>query len=179
VANNGQEAVKLFQSWRPHLIWMDHRMPLMTGVDAAKAIRALPNGAECKIVAVTASAFKEERSELMAAGMDDFVRKPYRFNEIYDCLTRQLGLSYHYLDTPPEERDVVETLTRDRLSGLPEDLRTELKAALESLDADRIADIVQRIQPIDRSLYVTVAHLVANFDYPTILTALKTERQGP
>lgn len=77
VADNGEQAVKLFQSWQPHLIWMDRRMSGMDGLDATKLIRTLPGGKEVKIVAVTASAFVEERAELLAAGMDDFVRKPY------------------------------------------------------------------------------------------------------
>ena len=78
VADDGKQAVELFQSWRPHLIWMDRRMPVMDGLEATRRIRELPGGKEVKIVAVTASAFMEQRDEILKAGMDDFLRKPYR-----------------------------------------------------------------------------------------------------
>jgi CheY-like chemotaxis protein len=65
-------------------------MPVMDGLEATEHLRRLPDGQAVKIVAVTASAFKEQQQEILDAGMDDFVRKPYRFDEIYDCLTRQI-----------------------------------------------------------------------------------------
>lgn len=96
-ADNGKQAVELFESWSPHLIWMDHRLPVMDGIEATKIIRTLPGGDRVKIVAVTASAFQEQREELLTAGMDDLVRKPFRAQEIYDCLSRQLGVQYIYV----------------------------------------------------------------------------------
>ncbi len=74
-------------------------MPVMDGVEATRRIRQLPGGKEVKIVAVTAPAFMEQRQELLNAGMDDFVRKPYRFDEIYDSLARQVGVKYLYRRT--------------------------------------------------------------------------------
>ena len=79
LAENGEQCVELFQEWHPQLIWMDRRMPVMDGIEATRRIRQLPGGKDVKIVAVTASAFKEQRRKLLDAGMDDFVRKPYRF----------------------------------------------------------------------------------------------------
>jgi CheY-like chemotaxis protein len=96
VAENGARGLDIFKEWHPHLIWMDRRMPVMDGIEATQRIRELPDGREVKIVAVTASAFKEQQQEMFDAGMDDFVRKPYRFEEIYDCLSKQLGVRFVY-----------------------------------------------------------------------------------
>ncbi len=96
VAKNGEECVKLFQQWHPHLIWMDRRMPVMDGIQATRRIRALAEGRDVKIVAVTASAFSEEEHEMREAGMDDYISKPYRINDIYHCLEKQLGLEWIY-----------------------------------------------------------------------------------
>ena len=79
VAENGAEGVEAFQSWRPHFIWMDWRMPVMDGLEATRRIRALDGGREVKIVALSASVFKEEREQVLAAGVDDFVPKPIQF----------------------------------------------------------------------------------------------------
>jgi CheY-like chemotaxis protein len=47
---------------------------------------------QAKIAAVTASAFASERERVLASGMNDFLRKPYRAEEVFDCLTRHLGV---------------------------------------------------------------------------------------
>ncbi len=94
VAENGERCVQLFEEWHPHLIWMDSRMPVIDGKEAARRIRALPGGKDVKIVAVTPSAFREHWQDMLSAGMDEFVRRPYRFYEVYDCMARLLGVKY-------------------------------------------------------------------------------------
>ncbi|MEJ2693854.1 MAG: ATP-binding protein, partial [Candidatus Thiodiazotropha sp.] len=64
-AENGKEGVSLFEQWHPHLIWMDIRMPVMDGYEATIRIRELPGGDTVKIVALTASAFKEQREKIL------------------------------------------------------------------------------------------------------------------
>ncbi|UZR29186.1 PAS domain S-box protein [Methylococcus mesophilus] len=170
VAENGQRGVELFQSWQPHLIWMDRRMPVMDGVEATRRIRRLPGGQTVKIVAVTASAFKEQKEELRGAGMDGFVRKPYRSGEIYECLSKQLGVRYRYNEAP--EQKAAETLLPEMLSGLPEDLRQELRSALSSLESERIDAALRKVAALDPQLHKTLSRFAENFDYPAILKAL-------
>ncbi|WP_195880855.1 response regulator [Methylomonas fluvii] len=171
VAGNGAEGIALFQTWQPHFIWMDRQMPIMDGLEATKRIRELPGGREVVIVAVTASAFLEQRSELLEAGMNDFVRKPYRFNEIYDCLAKHLGVRYVY-EGAPEQTPPIAPLTPDMLAGLPASAREELKNALESLEPERIANAIVLATAQDPQLRKTLAYLADNFDYPAILKAL-------
>lgn len=172
VAENGEQCVKIFQEWHPDLIWMDRRMPVMDGVKATQCIRQLPTGRAVKIVAVTASAFKEQQQEMFDAGMDDFVRKPYRFEEIYACMARQLGIKYLYhSDTPAGQAPAVE-LSSAMLAVLPASLRMELRGALESLDGERISAALQRVGDVDLELSRILSHLVEYFDYPAILGAL-------
>jgi len=173
LAVNGEECVRLFQDWRPDLIWMDRRMPVMDGMEATRRIRRLPDGGNVKIVAVTASAFKEQQQEMLAAGMDDFVRKPYRFDEIYDCLARQLGVTYLYRDEACAAPSRSAAPTADMLAVIPDSLRRELKEALESLDSERIAAALQRVGNIDAELGRALSRIVDYFDYPAILRSLK------
>jgi PAS domain S-box-containing protein len=171
VAGNGAQGIALFQSWQPHYIWMDRQMPVMDGLEATKRIRELPGGREVVIVAVTASAFLEQRSELLEAGMNDFVRKPYRFNEIYDCLAKHLGVRYVYEGIPEQNRQFA-ILTPDMLADLPASAREELKNALESLEPERIEKAIVLATAQDPELRKTLAYLADNFDYPAILRAL-------
>ncbi len=78
-ANNGLEAVDLFQSFRPDMIFMDISMPEMDGRDAARAIRALEGGrSHVPIVALTAHAMDGDAEGILAAGIDRYMTKPLR-----------------------------------------------------------------------------------------------------
>jgi PAS domain S-box-containing protein len=172
VAENGEQGVELFKAWHPHLIWMDRRMPVMDGLGATQAIRALPAGKEVKIVAVTASAFKEQRDELLEAGMDDFIRKPYRPSEIYDVLTKQLGIKFIYEGEPAPSERTEAALVPEMLASVPEDLRDALRMALESLESERIMAVIQRVASVDPALGKVLGRLANNYDYPAILNVL-------
>ncbi|MEJ2592018.1 MAG: response regulator, partial [Candidatus Thiodiazotropha sp.] len=171
LAENGRQCVDLFRSWRPHLIWMDRRMPVMDGLEATREIRRLPGGDKVKIVAVTASSFKEQQQEIIDAGLDDFLRKPYRFNEIYDCMARHLGLTYCYTDGAEAPAAPV-ALAPEALVALPQPLRTELRESLESLERERIESTIGRIAARDATLARNLSRLAHEFNYPAILEAL-------
>jgi CheY-like chemotaxis protein len=172
VADDGEECVELFKKWKPDLIWMDRRMPVMDGVEATRSIRHSRGGKKVKIVAVTASAFREQEEELLSAGMDDYVSKPYRFNEIYDCLRRQLGLKLLYTEEQRIKDGTGATLTPQMLLGIGEELQTALRQALETLDSERIEEVVSQIAEEDRALARLIKGLADNYDYPTILQVL-------
>jgi PAS domain S-box-containing protein len=172
VAKNGKECIEIFKQWRPDLIWMDRRMPVMGGVEATRYIRQLPTGEEVKIVAVTASVFKEQQQELLTAGMNGFVRKPYRFNEIYDSLARQLGIRFTYRTDTSADEVVNEQLTQQQLTKIPIQLRNELHTALESLDRDSINIAIARIAEKNTEIGKTFSQLATDFNYPDILKVL-------
>jgi CheY-like chemotaxis protein len=171
IAENGKQGVELFQSWHPHLIFMDRRMPVMDGEEATRRIRELPGGREVKIIAVTASAFKEQRKKMLEAGLDDFVSKPFRAGEIYDCLTNQLGI--RFLCEGVTEPQKLLTLTPEMLSALPEAMCNKLQEALESLESERIDQVIQQVAAHDQKLLKTLLQYTDNFDYQTILEALR------
>jgi CheY-like chemotaxis protein len=175
IANNGAECVALFETWQPDLIWMDRRMPIMDGIEATRRIRSLPGGDRVKIVAVTASVFKEQEPELRAAGIDEYVRKPYRFQEIYDILGRQLGLKFIYQadTTSPAERPA-KVLSVEGLSKQAPARREDLRVAVESLDRARIDAAIAQIRDTDTELADTLWHLVDEFNYPHILDVIQT-----
>jgi signal transduction histidine kinase/DNA-binding response OmpR family regulator len=173
IAENGLEGVELFQSWSPHFIWMDRRMPVMDGVESTQRIRKLNGGQAVKIVALTASAFKEQQQEMLDAGMDDFIRKPYRFDEIYDCMAKHLGIKYRYgTDTAGTKGENLDELSIDRLAQLPVALRQNLRNVLVTLEVEEIMAVIQQIGRIDEKLGQTLSRLADYFDYQRILDAI-------
>lgn len=178
VADDGVQAVQLFRKWHPHLIWMDRRMPVMDGIEATRSIRRLPDGQDVKIIALTASVFKEQRGEMLAAGMNGFVHKPYRFHEIYDVLAEQLGVEYVYIPATgdAEEEEPASTLSSTDFVALPTALREKLLSALENLDTERIGLLIRQIGESDPSLGRRLNRYTENFDYPAIISALTSEK---
>lgn len=100
-ACNGQEAVTLWESWNPDLIWLDMRMPILNGYEVARHIRASATGQSTIIIALTASAFEEERQKMLMAGCNDFVRKPFRQEALAQILAQYLKVEYLYDETIP------------------------------------------------------------------------------
>jgi hypothetical protein len=92
-ASNGREAVTLCVRENPDLVFMDMRMPLLDGLEATREIRgieALLGAWPCTIVALTASAFAEDRTRCLAAGMSDFLSKPFRRADLLALAVRHL-----------------------------------------------------------------------------------------
>jgi PAS domain S-box-containing protein len=96
VAANGQQAVELFQRWQPDLIFMDMRMPVMNGYEATARIRTLAGGRDIPILALTASAFEEDKANILAAGCDEMLRKPMQTGEILQKISSYLHLPLIY-----------------------------------------------------------------------------------
>jgi len=94
--SDGQSAIVQVEEWRPHLVWMDVRMPGMDGLQATRAIRANSGDPQPKIIAMTAHVLDEERQRARAAGCDDFLCKPYREDDIVNLLAKHLGLRFVY-----------------------------------------------------------------------------------
>ena len=149
-AKNGKEAVAAFKKESPDFVWMDMRMPVMNGYEAVRQIRQRPGGDTVPIIAITASAFKEQRDEVLAAGCDDMVIKPFRPHEIFEVIGRFLDIEYIY---EPEEkvtpsRKIETDLTIAMLADLPAELLQELRGATLSLNSETISAVIARIEPL-------------------------------
>ena len=91
---DGAAAIDLWQRWQPHLIWMDMRMPNLNGQEATRRIRQAEAAQGLKptvIVALTATAFEEKRQEILAAGCNHLIRKPFRAEDLFATLQQHLG----------------------------------------------------------------------------------------
>jgi CheY-like chemotaxis protein len=92
-AEDGAEAVAMARKNSYAAIFMDMQMPKLNGVEATQEIRQLPGYRDTPIIAMTANAFAEDKARCMAAGMNDFLIKPFNPDEMFAILLRSLSRS--------------------------------------------------------------------------------------
>ncbi len=172
-AENGQEAIALWEEWEPHLIWMDMRMPVMDGYEATRQIKSHLKGQATVIIALTASVFEEERAIVLDAGCNDFLRKPFREEMIFEKLVTHLGVQFIYAEstppenTPPEESD---RLTVDDLINLSAAWVADFRQATLVLDQSRMLSLIEQLREENPLIADAFFYLASNFQYEKLLT---------
>jgi signal transduction histidine kinase/DNA-binding response OmpR family regulator len=174
-AEHGQAALTIWESWLPHLIWMDMRMPVMDGYEAAKQIKAQSKGAATVIIALTASAFEEERAVVLSTGCSDFVHKPFHPSTIFEKMARHLDLRYVYASSKYLADDVIESasdtyiLDVKSLTVMPSEWRSDLYQAAAKLNAKLILQLIEQIPQEYSLLARAIEEKVSSFDFEQIM----------
>jgi PAS domain S-box-containing protein len=176
-AVNGQEGIALWESFEPHLIWMDLRMPVMDGYEATKQIKSQLKGQATVIIALTASAFEEERVVALSAGCDDFVRKPFREEELFEKMAHYLGVRYLYepLALPPKPEVTPPKVNPEVLNTMPALWREQLHQAATCVDAEQIVQLIHQIPPEHASLTLALTDLVNHYRFDQIVALTQAQ----
>ena len=171
-AVNGEDACSVWDVWYPHLIFMDIRMPVMNGYEACHVIcnsEKARNGYVPVIVGISASIY-DETSEIEI--FDDFLRKPFKENDIWDLLERHIGVKYVYekerLSKAEAKLNIASAFYREHLLLLPSKMVDELKKAADSLNMSEIDSLISNIKIIDEELGNKLEHLAISFRYNEI-----------
>ena len=90
VVDNGLEALNFLREQTVDIVFMDVQMPVMDGYDATRQLRKIDALAQLPVVAMTANAMDGDRDECMAAGMNDYVSKPIKLDQVRQALVRNL-----------------------------------------------------------------------------------------
>jgi CheY-like chemotaxis protein len=162
-AQNGQEAVELFENESPDLVWMDMRMPVMDGYEAVRQIRQRSGGDTVPIIAITASALSEQRQEILSVGCNDMVTKPFQESEIFETMARFLAIEYIYETESASEQIDGTDLSSAMLSELPAELLHELDDACLTLNSEAILAVITRIESEAPDVAKGLQNLADNF----------------
>ncbi|MFK8184274.1 MAG: PAS domain S-box protein [Phormidesmis sp.] len=184
-ARNGEEAIAQWKAWRPQLIWMDMQMPVMTGEEAARQIRALDPQKSTKLIALTASAFEENKASALSNGCDDFLSKPVQAASVFRKMSQHLGVQYQYQDITPDPSErthprAMPLLSAAQLSQAPKDWQYQLSQATLDLDDAAIITLTKQLPPAQKNLAEAVRKCVETLSYKQLLQALQeAESQEP
>ncbi|MBD0308654.1 MAG: response regulator, partial [Microcoleus sp. T1-bin1] len=175
-ASNGLEAMEVWSSFEPHLIFMDMWMPVMDGYEATKRIKATVKGSATTIIAVSAAKAEEGRTVTVSDDCDDFIHKPFRDTEIFATLHKHLGVRYIY-DEPESvpESTQIEAATPETLAALPADWLAALEKATIECDLELILIQIEQIRDRNDALASALAALANEFEFNQILALIHPE----
>ncbi|PQJ96259.1 hybrid sensor histidine kinase/response regulator [Chromatium okenii] len=173
-ASNGQEAIALWEVWQPQVIFMDMRMPVLSGEEATRHIKmcmaARPETVRSVIVALTASALEDDRQHILSCGCDEFARKPFRAEELFGILERLTSLQFIRAETLPSAPMLLATEeVIARFEKCAVTWRDALQQAVEVGDFDQIQERLKSLADSDPVLYDTLAHWADRYDLDVLM----------
>jgi len=174
-ASNGHQAIEIWESWQPHLIWMDLQMPVMDGYTATQVIRQSLRGHGTTIIGLTTHPVTQQVCDC-SCECDDWIMKPFQENEIFETMAKYLGVRYLYgpMDSLTPVADVHPTLP-DRLlhstdlEGITEDWVIKLYHCAAGADADGIDQLLAQLPEEHGIVKEAIAKLVNQFDFDRIM----------
>lgn len=182
-AENGKEALELLQTDTFHLVIMDIHMPVMNGLEASRYIRENIS-ASIPIIALTANSLKGENDNCIASGMNDYLTKPFKeedlIKKISDCLRINMdsemtadgmdgnGLKLYDLSMLESigkgNREFIIRMLNLFVDQVPASIH-EMKQAFESQNLSKIKSIAHRIKPsIDNMGIVSLKEKIRNIE---------------
>ncbi len=166
-AENGKEAIEIWEKWEPHLIWMDMQMPVMDGFEATRQIKAHTKGQATIIIILTASVLEEERVVIFDAGCDDFLRKPFKNADIFYFMHKHIGVRYLYEEEskPNGDEEITITELKSEMLTLPDVLLKKWQEAVENGDLQTALSLIDRIGENNKSLANTLSKLAKDFRF--------------
>ena len=165
-AENGAEGLKKTEQWQPHAILLNMRIPVMDGYAMVRQIRLNPTCREVFIIAITASAFDDDRQEVFSAGVDEYLRKPFQPNELFGILEKGLGLNY--LVAESDDASLCEQGIESAPPRLPTALVASLQEAAEGGDVLQLQMIGDELLQIDANAAEALKRMISRYDYEAI-----------
>ncbi len=145
LAESAFEAFDRIQESAPDIIFMDIRMPGMNGAEATRKIIAEHGPDKIKIVAITASVLEHEKAGHMAAGFHSFLSKPFRFEDVCDCLEQYVGAEFDYADQQMEVSETVESIDPSTVS-IPKAIHQAMTEAADRFSATRVESAIAELE---------------------------------
>jgi signal transduction histidine kinase/DNA-binding NarL/FixJ family response regulator len=172
-AANGKEAIVLAKEWQPHVILMDIVMPVMGGTEATEIIKVADWGKEIKIIAISASAFDEDREKMMHKGADAFVSKPFKESDLLEEIRNQTGIEYDYEKLIFEDKSETKEFSSEQISNIPKDIQEDFKVAATTGNIEKINELAGKVSAIDKGLSDYIQSLAEDFNIGAIRNLFK------
>ena len=168
-AVDGEQALAAAAAWKPQVVLMDLRMPVIDGLEATRRLRADAGQAAVKVIMITASAFAEDRRLSLAAGAHDFIAKPFRESELFEKIRLLTGIEYVYVTVGVAAGQNAEPDPPGPKVILPADLAAAVRQAVQNGDLEAIEQAVVRVRELNPVAGEHFRQLADGFEYDRLL----------
>ena len=181
-AENGKMALERVRENIPDIIFMDIRMPVMDGLEATRKIIGEFGNDRIKIIAFTASVLKHECDEYFAQGFHDMILKPFKEEQVFECLKKHLDVEYVYevAEENMETNHEGEVLDLNKIP-IPADICAGLQEAVTFGNFSSIEKILAEIamkEGESHPMVKTLSPLVKNYNLGKISSLLEMQENG-
>ncbi|MEI7725979.1 MAG: PAS domain S-box protein [Bacteroidota bacterium] len=177
-AVNGKDAIEKFAALNPDLILMDLRMPEMDGYEAIRRIKLTEKGAHTPIIALTASTLEGDQEKMKSMGIQGYIHKPFRENDLFDTIGIILGISYQYEDEKPSGQAIYlndDAAIAADIDSLSDNLLSKMLEALAIADIKQLKKLINSIEQDNSGLAHFLMNLAKQYDYDHLQRILKRE----
>jgi len=181
-AENGKMALERVHENIPDIIFMDIRMPLMNGIEATQEIIQKFGKDRIKIIAFTASVLKHECEEYLAQGFHDIILKPFKEEQVFECVKNHLDIEYVYEveeeNMVAEHEDEVLDLSK---TPIPADIRAGLQEAVDCGSFTSIEKMLAEIASKEgdtHPIVKTLSPLLKSYNLGEISKILEMQENG-
>ena len=126
-------------------------------------------------MAVTASAFVENKMEIMEIGVDGYICKPYKLREIFDTLKSLLGVRFIYAAESKKNGDAFVLPDSEKFESLPKAVTDEIILSARKLDHDRLLELIEAAMSVDNEVGLYLKKLAIAYQYDLIIKTLTKE----
>ena len=177
---DGREAIACYERWKPHLILMDMRMPIMDGYEACRQIKASEEGCRTVIVAVSASVFDNMRQQALQAGVDAYLSKPFKEHELFEVIRTCLPVQYIYEGdaaspgvAPAGDEMMGPEGVVTSLATLPPDLVEAMRQATIRADLHRLRALIRDVEKESPDVAAYLLDLANHYQYVVLSRLLE------
>ncbi len=172
-AASGREALDLVQTWHPHLVLLDLKMPEMDGLEVTRALRAREASRQLPIIIVSADVLGGQAQRVQEAGANGFLPKPIQEPALWQCLQEQLGVTYVYAGAEEAPaKPAVPALTRAAVEQLAPDIRAQLRQSVQLGDLTEFARLLDGLNEQEGALVVNLRALGEHLHLEKLLDML-------
>lgn len=177
-ATNGKDAIDLYKTWQPDLIFLDLWMPKKNGLEVAREIQGSANGKIPKIIIITAQTLNKDQQLEIENLCDGFIQKPFRNNEIHKILKKHLNVQFQYAKPHQtmQNHTALETiLGRHSLDNLPSEWRAKLHHIAMTAKSEELLAHISQIETDYPQIAQALRLLVKRFRFDVIMLASESK----
>jgi CheY-like chemotaxis protein/anti-sigma regulatory factor (Ser/Thr protein kinase) len=162
-AKSGEKALEQLKDFIPDIIFMDMRMPVMSGEETTQKIIEQYGSGRFKIVGVSASTSAYDRNKMITAGCKTVISKPYRVEQIFKCLQDLLGVEYEYQEVPDDRQENTDKAPCESKElpdmCIPAKLFLEFKEKIEQSDISELEKLLEKLRTLGDEAMLVESHL--------------------